>query len=221
MPNNALLPLMGCALVLSAVGADYGLGRMAFPEPRRLPVESFPNVIGEWKGGPVQPVLEDVQRKLRTAKIVERVYTNPAGQSVDLMLLTATENEDMHSPQVCFPNQGWKLSDIHETTEDGQNATQMTATLDGQQQTVLYWLTGYYPPAPPRSVPLRRAYDIRNRIMNGRSNMSLFVRVIVPNTPRERSALLAFTVALRAPLNALIGSGLAAPPNAARNKSHF
>lgn len=221
MPNNALLPVMGCVLVLSAVGADYGLGQMAVPKPRRLPVETFPAVIGAWKAGPVQPVQEDVQQKLRTAKIVDRTYTSPDGQSVDLMLLTATENEDMHSPQLCFPNQGWTLSDIHETRVDGQTATQMRATLGDQRQTVLYWLTGYYPPAPPKSAALRDAYFIRNRIMKGRTNMSLFVRIIVADTPAGRRSLPGFTSALRAPLTALVGADGTRRPSAELRKFYF
>jgi len=212
---------MGCALVLSAVGADYGLGQMAVPKPHRLPVETFPDTIGSWKAGPVQPVLADVQQTLRTAKIVDRTYTDPSGQRVDLMLLTATENEDMHSPQLCFPNQGWKLSDVHDTQVDGQPATQMDAALGDQRQTVLYWLTGYYPPAPPRSDALRRAYFIRNRIMSGHSNMSLFVRIIVADTPAGRRSLSEFTSALRAPLGALVGAGTMPRPSATMRRFHF
>lgn len=208
MPNNALLPLIGCVLVLSAAGADYGLGQMDVPKPHRLPVETFPDTIGSWKGGPLEPVNEDVQRKLPTAKIVERVYINPLKQKVDLMLLTATEDEDMHSPQACFPSQGWKLSNVQGTQVDGQPATQMTATMQGgPPQAVLYWLTGYYPPATPRNGLIRRASLLRNHVMGAHNNMSLFVRIITPDTPLARRSLSEFTSALHAPLQSLVGAG--------------
>ena len=208
MPNNALLPLIACGLVLSAVGADYGLGQMDVARPHRLPVETFPATLGDWTAGPVQPVNIDIQRALPTAKIVERLYTNPQGQQMDLMLLTATEDEDMHSPKACFPSQGWTLSNEQNTQVDGQPATQMTATQDGgPPQTVLYWLTGYYPPAPPRDALIRQAAVFRSHLMGGHNNMSLFVRITAPTTPLTSRSLSDFTSALHAPLEALVGSG--------------
>lgn len=210
MPNNALFPLIACALVLSAVGADYGLGQMDVPKSHRLPIETFPAVIGSWKGGPVQEVGLDIQRRLPTAKIVERVYTNGTGPGVDLMLLTATEDEDMHSPQACFPSQGWTLSNVQNTQVDGQPVTRMTAAMDeGQRLTVLYWLTGYYPPAPPRNALLQKAYAWRTHIMGGHNNMSLFVRMTAPDTLLGRRDLAAFTDSSRIPLQALTGAGAA------------
>jgi len=208
MPNNALLPLIGCALVLSAVGADYGLGRMDVPKSHRLPVETFPDTIGSWKGGPVQSVDQDVQRKLPTAKIVERVYTSPLGQQVDLMLLTATEDEDMHSPQACFPSQGWKLSNIRDVQVDGQPATQMNGQMDVRApEIILYWMTGYFPAAAPRSALLRKAFLWRTQTFDKHNNMSLFVRILAPDTPLGRRSLSEFTALLHAPIKTLIGSG--------------
>jgi len=208
MPNNALLPLIGCALVLSAMGADYGLGRMDVPKSHRLPVETFPDTIGSWKGGPLELVNEDVQRKLPTAKIVERVYTNPVGQQVDLMLLTATEDEDMHSPQACFPSQGWKLSNIHDTQVDGQPGTQMNGQINGQApEIILYWMTGYFPAAAPQNALLRKAFVWRTQSFDKHNNMSLFVRILSPDTPLGRRNLSEFTALLHTPIKTLIGSG--------------
>lgn len=215
MPNHALLPLISCVLVLSAVGVDYGLGQMDVPRPHRLPVETFPTKIGAWQGGDLAPVDLDVQKKLPTAKIVERSYTNPQGQSVDLMLLTATEDEDMHSPQACFPSQGWNLSNIQSTQVDGQPATQMSAQQEGgPPATVLYWLTGYFPPAPPRNALLQKAYQERMHIMGNHNNMSLFVRMIAPDTPLGRRALAEFTSDLRGPLQTFVGAGAGRSQNA-------
>ena len=207
MQKYTLLPLISCAMVLTAVGADYGIGQLDVPKPHRLPVESFPAQIGAWQGGPVQTVDPDVQKALATAKIIERTYTNPAGQSVDLMLLTATEDEDMHSPKACFPSQGWTLTNVHNTLKDGQPVTQMAAQLDGgPPQTVLYWLTGYFPPAPPRNIVLKKAAFLRNHVMGAHNNMSLFVRMIASDTPAGNQALADFTQELKGPLKDLVGN---------------
>jgi EpsI family protein len=206
MQKHTLLPVICCALVLTAVGADYGLGQMDVPKPHRLPVESFPAQIGDWRGGPVQTVDPDIQRALATAKIVERPYINSLGQQVDLMLLTATEDEDMHSPKACFPSQGWTLTNVHDIQMNGQPATQMTAQFEeGPRQTVLYWLTGYFPPAPPRNALLRKAAVWRTHVMGAHNNMSLFVRIIGPDTPLGNHALAEFTQTLHGPIQTLVG----------------
>ena len=206
MSKHTLLPVICCVLVLAAVGADYGLGQMDVPKPHRLPVEAFPARIGDWQGGPVQTVDPDVQKALATAKIVERTYTDPRGQTVDLMLLTATEDEDMHSPKACFPSQGWTLTNVRDTQMDGQPATQMTAQFEeGPRQTVLYWLTGYFPPAPPRNALLQKASVWRTHVLGAHNNMSLFVRLIAPDTPLGNRALVDFTRSLHEPIQILIG----------------
>ena len=208
MPNNALLPLMGCALVLSAVAADYGLGQLDVPKPHRLAVEGFPAVVGDWKAGPVHQVDPDIQKRLPTAKIVERDYTNSTRQVMTLMLLTATEDEDMHSPKACFPSQGWTLSDEKDIQIAGQPMTRMTADMDGRGKlAVLYWLTGYYAPTPPRSALLQKASVWRTHFMGAHSNMSLFVRITAPDTPLNDRAMTSFTSALQDPLNALVRAG--------------
>ena len=208
MSNNAFLPVICCAMVLSAVGADYGLGQLDVSKSHRLPVETFPTQLGSWQGGPVREVDSDVQSQLKTAKIVERVYRNPSGESVDLMLLTATEDEDMHSPQTCFPSQGYTLSNVHSLEINGEPATQMNAQIsDGPRQTILYWLTGYYPPSPPRNALLRHAAALRPHLTLNHNNMSLFVRIIADDTPLGHRALADFMGSLHGPLQQLIGPG--------------
>jgi len=84
----------------------------------------------------------------------------------------------------------------------------MTATMNGgPPQTVLYWLTGYYPPAPPRNVLIRKVSLLRNHVVGGHNNMSLFVRIMVPSTPLARRSLTEFTSSLKVPLRLLVGAG--------------
>lgn len=203
MSNTPILSVVACALVLGAAGTNYALGRLDVPKPHRLPVESFPAKLGVWQGGPLRETDIDIARALPTAKIVERVYTNSSGAQVDMMLLTATEDEDMHSPQACFPSQGWKLTDIHPVQADGDTATHMSAQLDNQRQAVLYWLTGYFPPAPPTNAFVRKVADLRGRVLDRHKNMSLFVRLISSDDPQGQKALLDFTAAMHSPLEAL------------------
>jgi len=207
MPSDKILSLIGCFLVLTGVAADYGFGKLDVPKPHRLPIETFPVTVGNWKGGSLREVDPDIQKALPTAKIVERVYTNPLGQQVDLMLLTATEDEDMHSPQACFPTQGWKLSNIVSTRVNGDQATRMTAENDGIRQVVLYWLTGYYPPPPPPNAFLRKVGALRERLLDRHKNSSLFVRLILPDNALSGKTMSDFVAALHPSLIALTDSG--------------
>jgi len=206
MPKSSFLPIIAAVLILTAAGANYGLGKLDVPKPHRLPVETFPVQIGNWTGGPLREVDIDIARALPTAKIVERVYTSATGEQVDLMLLTATEDEDMHSPQACFPSQGWALSNIQAVQVDGDPATQMSAELGDQRQAVLYWLTGYFPPAAPANPLVRQVADARGKYLNRYKNMSLFVRLITSDDPRGHKALADFTLALKEPLGKLKAS---------------
>lgn len=202
---------MGCALVLSAVVADYGLGQLDVPKPHRLSIEGFPAVVGDWKAGPVHQVDPDIQKRLPTAKIVERDYIDPTGQRMTLMLLTATEDEDMHSPKACFPSQGWTLSGEKDIQIAGQPMTRMTADMDGRGKlAVLYWLTGYYAPAPPRNALLQKASVWRTHLMGVHNSMSLFVRITAPDTPLNDQAMTSFTSALHDPLDSLVRAGASA-----------
>jgi hypothetical protein len=82
----------------------------------------------------------------------------------------------------------------------------MTAQFEGgPRQTVLYWLTGYFPPAPPRNALLRKAAVWRTHVMGAHNNMSLFVRIIGPDTPLGNHALAEFTQTLHGPIQTLVG----------------
>ena len=190
MSNNALLPLIGCALVLSAVGVDYGLGQLDVPKPHFLPVESFPAVIGDWKGGPVQQVNPDIQKRLPTAKIVERVYTNPTGQGGGPDAADGHRGRGHAQPQSLLPlagldpqrrpgHAGRRPADDPDDRRHGRAGAAGRAVLADR----------VLPAPPPRTALLQKASVWRKHFMGDHSNMSLFVRITTPDTPLNRRAL--------------------------------
>ena len=207
MRNHRLLAAVGGGLILGAAGLEYGLGPIAVAKPHRLPVETFPAKLGGWQAADALPTDSDVQARLPTAKILDRPYVDPAGRTVDVMLVTASDSLDIHSPLDCFPSQGWKLSGRRTTIVGGQAVNVMDAQLDDQKMTVTYWTTGYYPPAPSRHALVRAASDLRTRLIGRREGESLFVRLMAPATPEGEQGLAEVTALVVPPVQSLVAAG--------------
>ena len=176
-------------MVFGGAALDYGLGPLAVPKPHRLPVEAFPARLGAWQGGPIVPVDPDVQARIATSKIMERDYTDPVGSEADVMLVTATDSLDIHSPLDCFPSQGWRLSNERSAVVQGQPVKLMDVQQDEQKMTVMYWMTGYYQPDPSPYPLVRAVAALRARVIGRKEGDSLFVRLMVPATPAAQAAL--------------------------------
>lgn len=196
MQNTKVLSLTGLLMVLLALAANYGVARVFVPVAHRLPVETFPRKIGEWTAGPDIVADTEVQQKLPTATLVTRVYTNPTGESVELLLLTAGRREDFHNPNECFPGHGWELSNKQKTSLEGQAVNTMLAVRESAQSEVWYWWAGELDFAQQASGTMSNIQRLRRTIYGGlgrADGMSLFVRLIAPHTPQGHHCLDAFT----------------------------
>lgn len=204
MQNSKPLILIGLIMVLATVLLNHSVTRFSILEPHRRPIETFPGQIGDWSAGPVRPVDPEVQAKLPTAKIVDRVYTNKAGEEIDLSLVTANTYDDLHHPEECFPDQGWTVRDDHEVQVNGQPLTDMLASKDGETIEVLHWLAAEaYPVQTPlqKITILRSAYMAANR--HPADGRSIFVRLIASKTESSHEMLLAFARQIMEPLKQL------------------
>lgn len=207
MQQHRLIALIAGLMVLTGAGMDYGLGPMAVAVPHQLPVDSFPSRIGTWQGGAIAPVDPDIQARLPTSKIMDRVYTNRAGREADVMLVTASDNLDIHNPLDCFPSQGWKLTNLRQQIVGGQQVNVMDAQLDDQKMTVMYWTTGYYePPASPHPF-VRSVSALRTKILGRRQADSLFVRLMVPANSQSEEALTQLAAQVLPPVQSLLDAG--------------
>jgi hypothetical protein len=86
----------------------------------------------------------------------------------------------------------------------GQTVTLMDAQLDDQKMTILYWMTGVYMPPAPRSVLARQALKFRERIVPRHEAVSLFVRLMVPQSPDADSEITALAGQVLSPVQALV-----------------
>lgn len=204
MKTQLWLTVSCLSVVFGVAALQYASGPLPVPRPRKLPVETFPARLGAWQGGAIAPVDPEIQARLRTSVIMDRVYTTPAGRSADVMLVTASDNLDIHNPKDCFPSQGWRLSNSRDKVIAGQMVTMMDAQLDTQQMTVLYWTTGVYTPPAPRSALARQALRLRDKIVPQHESVSLFVRLMVPHNIGSDEEITALAGQVLPPVRALV-----------------
>lgn len=202
--RQAALALACCALVLGVAVLDLTYGPIPVAHPRKLAVERFPARLGDWRGGAIAPVDPDIQARLRTSAIMDREYTDDAGRAADVMLVTASDNLDIHNPKDCFPSQGWGLTNSRDRMIGSQMVTLMDAQLGDQKMTVLYWMTGVYTPPAPHSVLARRALLLRDKIVPRHEAFSLFVRLMVPQGPDADREITALAGQVLPPVQALV-----------------
>jgi EpsI family protein len=191
MQNTTLCRWIVSVMVLGTLTVNHIVGRLDLAKPHLLPVETFPRQIGDWRAGPDTPLDPEVQKALSTARVVQRVYTNSVGESVELLLLSANDYKDFHDPTSCFPGQGWTLMDRHTMEINGQTVNRMIAARENKQQVeVVYWLPGNYIPQA-HGLVLQKALAIRHLVTKEESQ-SLFVRLTAPVQDGQDRSILAF-----------------------------
>ncbi len=203
MQNNKISAVGGLVIVLVALVANHAIGRIGGSELHRVPVWDFPRAVGGWHAGADLPVDPRVQKILPTARIVDRVYSDNASRQISLTLLTATEYQDFHDPNMCFPAQGWELSPVHEVKLGDLRAYSMSAKRDNEKLAVLYfWTGGVIPEGQWGRVQLGRLMTIRNRLTN-EQGQPVFVRLVTGAGTDSDKLLTDFAAQVLPPLNQL------------------
>ncbi|NLH99368.1 MAG: EpsI family protein [Chthonomonadales bacterium] len=198
------------AFFAAAIAATYALPRLDLPHPRRIPVEDFPRQIGEWRAIADNETSEDVRKALPTATIVDRHYRDNRGRVINVVLVTATEMRDIHSPAVCLPGSGWKTDKDELVVQDGQKITARIMSVRKERYHVWFW----YPPVPypePKNPLVRAMYKWRLTAPGtyrpdtiADLSSSLMVRVITPDVDGSDEAVRDFVEKSKAPLAELI-----------------
>ena len=95
--------------------------------------------------------------------------------------LTSKNVGAAHSPLVCFPGQGWLLTDFEEksldTTIGNINLMTIVASTPQNKQLLIYWFQAFEQTSP--GTFMQKINLIRSRLINGRED-NAFVRVTVP-----------------------------------------
>lgn len=200
MHNAKILSSSALIMVVASLLASRAIPRYEQPQSTPLPIEGFPRKVGDWTGGPDRPTPPAVQEMLSKATIVDRIYTRPGGDAVNLTLITSSRVEDFHDPRSCFPGQGWDLRGVHVEQVEGEQVTAMTAVQGEETLDVLYWQTARAP--EPVGGLIARARRLRNSL-GGSQGQSLFVRVTAPRGAHPFQTVRAFVHAITPPLRTL------------------
>jgi EpsI family protein len=175
-----------CLLALLFLGAWAGRARVEHPATATtaVPLGSFPNAIGSWRGGEA-PLDPEVVKVAGVDDHLNRYYRSLDGE---LGLYVGYYNrqqqgESLHSPLYCLPGAGWqpKVTSRFDLRVPGDAVSRPVNKLVVQrgldQLLVLYW---YQTPARVTANEyLRKLFLIRDAFVTGRTDVAL-VRIIAP-----------------------------------------
>ena len=200
MSKPSILSVVCLVLAVCALAANHSVGRIETGTLRKLPVGQFPKRVGVWTMVVEHPTDPEVQKTIPTAVIVDRVYQNQNGEQVNLTLLTATDYSDFHDPNICFPGQGFTLTEARVTTICAQEGRLMTAEREGLRQRVFYWWSGRAAVDTTYGRDqMGKLLALRDKFISAQGH-SLFVRIIVPDGDKGVAMMKDFLTSAQKPL---------------------
>ncbi len=116
--------------------------------PMRKSFDTFPEVIGAWRGVNDTALAPDVLQMLKLSDYLMRRYVDPAGDSTWLYIgywQSRRRGADIHSPKNCLPGGGWEpVEATRLTIPVGGSKGPVTVNRyliqkDRQMQVVIYW----------------------------------------------------------------------------------
>lgn len=204
MQKSTTLTLAAFVMVMATL-AFSNARRPMQGETRLLKIETFPKQVGAWHSVEEISQKPEVLAALPSAHILERVYEGPGGHKADVLLLTATDDQDFHEPTWCMPGQGWTITERKLVPLADQKANLMSVTQDNMSsQLTYYWVRCYNPDIPKPGTLLDRVYRMR-RLFNHES-YSLFVRIIMSGQLSERPTLVKFSEQVWRDVQPIVGA---------------
>lgn len=150
---------------------------------KQLPLSSALSNIEGWQSPRETPLDASIVESLGLDDYANRAYSNGMGE-VSLFVgyyRTMKKLGAAHSPLVCFPGQGWVISNQRETklSVDGNDIrmTTLIATRGDRAELVLYWFHAFDETFP--GTFSQKVHAMWAKIMNGRED-NAFVRITVP-----------------------------------------
>jgi len=148
----------------------------------RTLAESLEDIEG-WKNSGLIQIDQRIVDELKLDGYVNNFFSNSEGV-VSLYIgyyLSSQKVSAAHSPLVCFPGQGWDLSDFEKKSVKVGNQTvnlmQIIATAPERKELLIYWFQAYEKTSPGEF--LQKINTLLAKFTDGRED-NAFVRVTVP-----------------------------------------
>lgn len=154
--------------------------------PVRMSFDSFPMVVGEWRGTQATVLEVEILNVLKVSDYVMRRYTDPDGRSLWLYIgywATQRKGAQIHSPRNCLPGGGWEPLEASRFTirlpaaDTSITVNRYLIQKERAMQVVLYWYQ-QQGQAIAGEVPARIEM-VRSAVMRNRTDGAL-VRVSMP-----------------------------------------
>jgi len=148
----------------------------------RALAEALADIEG-WKNSGLIQIDQRIVEELKLDGYVNNYFANSEGV-VSLYIgyyLSSQKVSAAHSPLVCFPGQGWDLSDFEEkSVKVGDltvNLMRIIATEPERKELLMYWFQAYEKTSPGEF--LQKINTLLAKFVDGRED-NAFVRVTVP-----------------------------------------
>jgi len=144
--------------------------------------QTFANIKG-WQNNGLVLLDRRILKTLELDDYVNHNFSND-GDNVYLYIgyyLTSKKVGAVHSPLVCFPGQGWVLSESENKTlkidEEKINLTKIIASIGSRKELLIYWFQAYDRTSP--GTFLQKLNILFSKFRNKRVD-NAFVRITVP-----------------------------------------
>jgi EpsI family protein len=139
--------------------------------------------IDGWHNGGLMPLDATIREELKLDDYANNYFTN-GGSRISLYIgyyLTSKNVGAAHSPLVCFPGQGWLLSNFEKrTARAGANPINLmtiVASTPQKKELLVYWFQAFERTSP--STFWQKIYVLLSKYKDSRED-NAFVRVTVP-----------------------------------------
>ena len=142
-------PLVAAFILLcAAMAASVGIGQRVEEVPKRLPLNSFPLVIGDWTGTE-ETLSSVVLEELKLTDYVIANYRRPTDDVPAELYVAYYDSQrkgaSVHSPKACLPGGGWVIENYSQVTlagvgqNDALPVNRAVISMGSNRVLVYYW----------------------------------------------------------------------------------
>ncbi len=176
-------------LIMTAIALAIPFGVLFYwtlvfhPHEMRFEIETIAPSIGEYQFAKDEPLTPDVLAQIEPDRYMMRLYqdSNTASLWLYAAFYRGFASTAAHDPAVCYPAQGWDISesrDLNVEMSDGESmrARLLRVQLNGLEERVLYWFQ------PVGRWPVRASIEQLLRVYDGLRGTPqyAFVRLSIP-----------------------------------------